>query len=85
MIPTRPIFVVSLRPEPGVDPLRALRAALKSLLRQYGLKAIAVRERDRRQEEAEAQLREQQAARDDRRIDDIAAQLEEAEQELLEP
>jgi hypothetical protein len=34
---------------------------------------------------AEVQLREQQAAKDDLRIDDIAAQLEEAEQQLLEP
>jgi hypothetical protein len=33
----RIIYVVSLRPEPGVeDPVRALRAALRTLLRRLG-------------------------------------------------
>jgi hypothetical protein len=38
----RPIFVVRLRPEPGVaDPVRALRAALKILLRRFGLRCVS--------------------------------------------
>ncbi len=44
MIP-RPRYIVVL--EPGkhvVDPVRALRRALKALLRSYGLKAISVEE-----------------------------------------
>ena len=41
---TRPIFIVRLRPQPGVDGIRALRLALKVLLRRFGLKAIDVRE-----------------------------------------
>ena len=40
----RPIFVLRLRPEPRVDAVRALRAALKALLRRFGLRAIDVRE-----------------------------------------
>jgi hypothetical protein len=40
----RPIFIVRLQPLPGVDAVRALRAALKVLLRRFGLKAIEVRE-----------------------------------------
>ena len=41
----RPVFTITLRPQPGVDdPVRALRAALKTLLRRFGLKAVAVRE-----------------------------------------
>jgi hypothetical protein len=35
-------FVVTLRPLPNVDPVRALRAALKALLRRYGLRATRV-------------------------------------------
>ena len=38
----RPIFVVRLQARPGVDPIRALRAALKALGRRYGLRAVAV-------------------------------------------
>jgi hypothetical protein len=39
----RPIFVVRLRPEPGVDDaIRALRQALKVLLRRFGLCALDV-------------------------------------------
>jgi hypothetical protein len=30
----RPTFTLQLRPEPGVDPVHALRSALKRLLRQ---------------------------------------------------
>jgi hypothetical protein len=40
-----PTFVLRLRPEPGIDPVRALRAALKVLLRRFGLKAIEVEAR----------------------------------------
>jgi hypothetical protein len=38
----RPTFVVVLRPEPHVDPIKALRHALKRLLRDYGMRAIAI-------------------------------------------
>jgi hypothetical protein len=36
----RPQFVVTLQPEPGVDPIRALRWVLKSALRKHGLKCV---------------------------------------------
>jgi len=39
-----PVFVVRLRAGPKVDAIRALRAALKILLRRFGLKAIEVKE-----------------------------------------
>jgi hypothetical protein len=42
----RPQFIIVLEPEAHVvDPLRALRAALKRLLRTYGLKCISVEEK----------------------------------------
>jgi hypothetical protein len=42
----RPVFVVELRPERHVaDPARALRRALKALLRRFGLRALSVEER----------------------------------------
>jgi len=37
-------FVLVLRPEPGVDGDRALRAALKRLLRDHGLRCTGARE-----------------------------------------
>jgi hypothetical protein len=40
----RPTYLVRLRPEPNVDPVRALRAALKHLLRRHGLRCISARE-----------------------------------------
>ena len=40
----RPTFVLVLRPEPGVEPIRALRAALKVLLRRFGLRCVGVTE-----------------------------------------
>jgi hypothetical protein len=44
--PERPTYIVELRVEPGVaDPVRALRAALKSLLRRFGLRAISAEEK----------------------------------------
>jgi hypothetical protein len=39
-------FTVTLRPQPKVDPVRALRAALKVLLRRFGLRAIKIEERE---------------------------------------
>jgi hypothetical protein len=37
-----PVFLVRLRALPGVDGVKALKAALKSLLRKYGLKCLSV-------------------------------------------
>jgi len=38
----RPVFTIQIRPEPGVDdPIRALRWALKDLLRRHGLRCIS--------------------------------------------
>jgi hypothetical protein len=39
-----PIFIVRLRTQPGVNPVRALRELLKAAGRRYGLRAIEVRE-----------------------------------------
>jgi hypothetical protein len=42
----RPRYTIILEPEKHVmDPTRALRAALKRLLRTYGLKCISVEEK----------------------------------------
>jgi hypothetical protein len=40
----RAIFVLKLRALPGVDGIKALRQALKMLLRQHQLKCIELRE-----------------------------------------
>lgn len=41
----RPVYLIMLRPEADVDePMRALRAALKSLLRRFGLRCLSIRE-----------------------------------------
>src|SRR5262249_47863533 len=37
----RPTFTLQLRPEPGVDPVLALRALLKITLRRFGLRCIS--------------------------------------------
>src|SRR5262245_17713772 len=37
-------YTITVRPMPGVDSIRALRAALKALRRRYGLLAIDIRE-----------------------------------------
>jgi hypothetical protein len=37
-----PVFVLRLLPLSGVDGVRALRAALKVLLRRFGLKALSI-------------------------------------------
>jgi hypothetical protein len=36
--PARPIYVIRLRPERGVDAIRALRLVLKYLLRRFGMR-----------------------------------------------
>ena len=40
----RPIFIICLRAQPRVEPIRALRAALKALKRRLGLQCVSVRE-----------------------------------------
>jgi len=40
----RPTFTLELRPEPGVDPVLALRALLKVTLRRFGLRCVSARE-----------------------------------------
>ena len=40
----RGLFLLTLRPEPGVDPIKALRHVLKNLLRRYGLKCVDLQE-----------------------------------------
>jgi hypothetical protein len=40
----RPVYVLELRPEPGVDPVLALRALLKLTLRRFGMRCISARE-----------------------------------------
>jgi hypothetical protein len=37
-----PVFLVRLCALPGVDGIRALRAALKVLLRRFGLKCVSI-------------------------------------------
>jgi hypothetical protein len=37
----RPVFTITLRPEPGTDGIRALRRLLKRALRGYGLRALS--------------------------------------------
>jgi hypothetical protein len=39
----RPVYVLHLRPESGVDAALALRAALKTLLRTFGLRCVSIR------------------------------------------
>ena len=40
----RPIFVICLRAERHVEPIRALRAALKTLKRAYGLQCVSIKQ-----------------------------------------
>jgi hypothetical protein len=42
--PPPPVFVIKLVAAPGVDSIRALRALLKILLRQFGLRCVSARE-----------------------------------------
>jgi hypothetical protein len=47
----RPRYVLTLEPEKHVvDPVKALRRALKTLLRSYGLKAISVEQLQQKEE-----------------------------------
>jgi|GEM_PF-6551884 len=39
----RPVYKLSVRGEPGVDEIRALRWLLKSMLRRFGLRCIDIR------------------------------------------
>lgn len=41
----RPLFVLTLRPEPGTDGIRGLRAVLKALLRRHRLRCIGLEQR----------------------------------------
>jgi hypothetical protein len=43
----RPVFTIRLRPEPGVDGVKALRAVLKSLLHRHGLRCLEAHEAER--------------------------------------
>jgi hypothetical protein len=45
----RPVFVITLRPEPGIDPVLALRALLKVTLRRFGLRCISAHENQEEQ------------------------------------
>ena len=38
----RETYIVTLRSEPGIDGIRALRVALKVLLRRFGLRCISI-------------------------------------------
>jgi len=38
----RPIYVLQIRAEPGIDGIRALRAFLKIMLRQFGLRCLSI-------------------------------------------
>jgi len=40
----RSVYVLELRPEPGVDAVKALRAVLKVALRRFGMRCISARE-----------------------------------------
>jgi hypothetical protein len=42
----RPVFTIRIRAEPGVDPIRALRALLKVMLRRLALRAVDAHEDD---------------------------------------
>jgi hypothetical protein len=42
----RPVYVLMVRPEPGVDDIRALRAWLKIGLRTFGLKCVGITPRE---------------------------------------
>ena len=48
-----PVFLVRLRALPGVDAVRALRAALTVLLRRFGLKCLSIEVETENQKEAE--------------------------------
>lgn len=39
----RPVYKLSVRAEPGVDEVRALRWLLKSMLRRFGMRCLDIR------------------------------------------
>jgi hypothetical protein len=43
----RPIYLLTLQPLAGVEPLRALRIILKRLLRAHGMKCLSVEQSPR--------------------------------------
>jgi hypothetical protein len=43
----RPTYLLIVRPEPGVDAVRSLRALLKAMLRTYGLKCVEITQREK--------------------------------------
>ena len=47
----RPTFVMTLRPEPGIDPIHSLRSVLKVLLRGYGMKCLRIDQIETKEEE----------------------------------
>jgi hypothetical protein len=63
MVDDRPTFVVVLRPEKGTDPIRAMRGALKRLLRYHRLRAISVRQIEHPGDVASMQIDQSQARR----------------------
>ena len=44
---SRQVFVISVRPLPGIRPFPALRAALKTLKRRHGLQCISIKPQPR--------------------------------------
>lgn len=40
----RPVYRIEVRPEPGADDIRALRHALKALLRRFRLRCLSIAE-----------------------------------------
>jgi hypothetical protein len=42
----RPVFILELKPEPGVDPVLALRAVLKVAPRRYGLRCVSASQKN---------------------------------------
>ena len=49
----RPIYIIRLRAQPDVDAIRALRNALKVLLRRFGLKCLSIEVETTNPQEAE--------------------------------
>lgn len=42
-----PVYIIALQARSGVDPVRSLRGALKTLWRRFGLRCIAIEEKAR--------------------------------------
>jgi hypothetical protein len=47
-----PVYTIRLRPLPGVDAIRQLRALLKRALRSHGLKCISIAVEEREGEQS---------------------------------